>query len=179
MEWRRRLERGGPKEACLAHPRPPSSTAPPGLATSSKAGRARGPASARPPARWATRPWPGLGSLPRLPLPSRWVLDLAGCVVQLLALRPGAPHAGMTLRTRPAVRPGTRSVPRTARKRQAACRPRGCLRGDGDSLDRVCEDPPPVSDPGPGLMEEAGRAGQGRPSPAEQRRAYSQGPIVA
>lgn len=50
----------------------------------------------------------------------------------------------------------------------------------GDSLDRVCEDPPPVSDPGPrGTLGggRQGRAGQARPSRTKE--AHSRGPIVA
>ena len=49
----------------------------------------------------------------------------------------------------------------------------------GDSLDRVCEDPPLVSDPGPrgGPWEAAGRAGQAQPSRTKE--AHSRGPIVA
>ena len=45
---------------------------------------------------------------------------------------------------------GRQSVPRTARRQQGCVLAPGAACGEtGDSLDRVCEDPPPVSDPGP------------------------------
>lgn len=91
---------------------------------------------------------------------------MAGCRGTALGSETGAPHAGVTLRTRPAVRPGARSVPRTARKRQGCMLAPGAACGEtGDSLDRVCEDPPPVSDPGPGVTHGGGR--QGRAGPAQ------------
>lgn len=90
--------RGGPKEACLAHPAPVH-TAPRGLGHLSRP-EGHGPAPPRPLTPGGATQRPGLdwGAHRDCPFPAPVGTRLwLGVGVQLLALRPGAPHAGMTL----------------------------------------------------------------------------------
>lgn len=113
-----------------------------------------------PDTRWATR-CPGLGwGLAKTTLLSRRVLDF-GWVW-------GGPHRWRDTQDKAGVRPGARPVPCATGGGRAVCRPPGASCGQtGDSRDRVCEDPPPVSDPGPGGGGTLAGGRQGRAGPAQ------------